>query len=71
MNEQWTADVVGRMHRYKVTNIELAQEIGWNKQYLSQVLNCHETPKGAEAKVKAALDRIVERREEGNADAER
>lgn len=64
MNEEWTARAVGIMHRYRITNIELAEEIGWNRNYLSQVLNCHDTPKDAESKVFAALDRIIKRKEE-------
>ena len=59
MPAQWTANVIGQMHLNGITGKELAAEIGWNPKYLSQVLNGHETPKGAEEKVSAALDRIV------------
>lgn len=59
MLAQWTADVVGEMHRNKITSKMLAKAIGWNPKYLSQVLNCHETPKGAEEKVRAALTAII------------
>lgn len=62
MPAQWTGDVVGEMHRKRITAKNLAEEIGWNPKYLSQVLNGHETPKGAEEKVKSALNRIIERR---------
>lgn len=62
MPAQWTGDVVGEMHRKRITAKSLAEEIGWNPKYLSQVLNGHESPKGAEEKVKAALQRIIEGR---------
>ena len=39
LNEAWTADVVGRMHRYRITNVQLANECGYTATYLSLVLN--------------------------------
>ena len=59
MPAQWTANVIGQMHLNGITGKRLATEIGWNPKYLSQVLNGHETPKGAEEKVSAALERIM------------
>lgn len=61
MIAQWTGDVIGKMHTYGITAKQLAAEIGWNEKYLSQVLNCRVNPKGAEEKVRAALDRLIER----------
>lgn len=68
MPEQWTADVVGKMHLCGVTGKQLAMEIGWNPKYLSQVLNGHETPLKAETKVRAALDRIIQGTEGGKSE---
>ena len=39
LNEPWTANVVGRMHRYGIKNDELARKCGWSPQYLSMILN--------------------------------
>ena len=39
LNEDWTADVVGRMHRCRITNAQLAQESVYSAAYLSTVLN--------------------------------
>lgn len=39
LNEDWTADVVGRMHRCKIKNEQLAHECGYSATYLSTVLN--------------------------------
>lgn len=59
MIAQWAADVVGEMHLHKITGKRLAEEIGWNPKYLSQVLNGHENPRGAEEKVRNALNVII------------
>ena len=65
MLAQWLGDIVGKMHRYGIAHKDLAVAVNWNPKYLSQVLNGHETPKGAEEKLTAALDRIIERKEQG------
>jgi len=39
LNEDWTADVVGRMHRCRISNALLAKESGYSAAYLSTVLN--------------------------------
>ncbi len=59
MNEQWTGDVVGKMHVHKITGKQLAAEIGWNEKYLSQILNGLATSKCAEEKVCSALERLI------------
>jgi transcriptional regulator with XRE-family HTH domain len=39
MNEPWTANVVGRLHRYGISQTELARKCDYAPQYLSQILN--------------------------------
>ena len=39
LNEDWTAEVAGRMHKYRITNTQLATECGITAAYLSTVLN--------------------------------
>lgn len=50
LNEAWTAEVVGKMHRYRITNIELAdrcvykitddgEKKSYTRQYISAILN--------------------------------
>ncbi len=39
LNEEWTADVKGRMHRCRINNPQLAAECGYSPAYLSTVLN--------------------------------
>ena len=59
MPAQWTADVIGKMHLNGITGKQLAAMVGWNPKYLSQVLNGHENPRGAEMKVRTALDELI------------
>lgn len=67
MPAKWTADLLGEMHLAGVTAKQLAAEVGWNPKYLSVVLNGHKEPKGAENKLRSALNRLVE---QGNDTAE-
>lgn len=64
MPAQWTANLLGEMHLAGVTAKQLAAEAGWHEKYLSAVLNGHREPKNAEQTLRAALDRLVERKEE-------
>lgn len=58
MPAQWTATIIGEMHLCNITAKRLAEEVGWNPKYLSQVLNGHVAPKGAEEKLRNALERL-------------
>jgi hypothetical protein len=60
MPAQWTGGVVGEMHNKNISGKMLAAEIGWNEKYLSTVLNSENPPAKAEAKVKAALERLIQ-----------
>ena len=62
MPAQWTADLIGEMHLAGVTSKQLAAEVGWHEKYLSVVLNGHREPKNAEQTLRAALARLVEKR---------
>jgi len=62
MPEKWTGEVVGTMHNARITNTELAEELGVTKAYIGMVLNGHRAPDGAEEKFRAALERIIERK---------
>ena len=61
MLAQWIGDFVGRMHRYRVTITQLAQEMDITREYLSMILNGHREPNGIEQRMNEALDRIVEK----------
>ena len=59
LNEDWTADVVGRMHRCRISNVQLAEECNYSAAYLSTVLNGNKVFENDEAKEKTK-DRIME-----------
>ena len=59
MPAQWTGEIVGEMHNNGITGKALASELGWHEKYLSQVLNSADPPKKSEAKIRAALDRLL------------
>ena len=63
MPAQWTANLLGEMHLAGVTAKQLAAEAGWHEKYLSAVLNGHREPKNAEQTLRAALDRLVEKKD--------
>lgn len=64
LNEDWTADVKGRMHRCRISNPQLAAECGYSAAYLSTVLNgrkAFESEKSKEqtkGKIFEALERL-------------
>lgn len=66
MPAKWTADLLGEMHLAGVTAKQLAAEVGWNAKYLSVVLNGHKEPKGAEEKLRAALERLSNGQDDTN-----
>ena len=61
MLAQWIGVFVGRMHQYRVTITQLAQEMGVTREYLSMILNGHREPNGIEKRMNNALDNLIER----------
>lgn len=58
MVEDWTAEVVGRMHRLRISNSQLAQRAGTSPTYLSTVLNGHKGSEEMKDKIFKALDSL-------------
>lgn len=58
LNEEWTANVKGRMHRYRISNPQLAAACGYNPAYLSTVLNGNKHFESDESK-EQTKDRIL------------
>ena len=61
MLAQWIGDFVGRMHRYRFTISQVAQEMGVTREYLSMILNGHREPPGIEQRTTAALNSLIEK----------
>lgn len=57
LHEPWTANVVGRMHRYGISQTELARKCGYAPQYVSSILNGKKefTTDEAKSKVKRII----------------
>lgn len=67
MPAQWTGELIGKMHLNGVTAKQLAKEVGWHEKYLSAVMNGHKEPKGAEDKLRAALERLTAEQDQDSA----
>lgn len=59
MLAQWLADVVGQMHKHKISKMELAEHLGVTREYVSMVLNGHREPAGAEDRFRQAVAEII------------
>lgn len=54
-NENWTANVVGRLHLHKITQVQLAKRCGYSAPYLSTVLNGKKEFKSETSKIKTKM----------------
>lgn len=63
MSEQWTGRIVGLLHTHRITQAELAAELGITAQYVSMVLNGKKTSKGIDERMEAAIQAIIDRRD--------
>jgi len=66
MTEEWTGRIVGLLHTHRITQSELASEMGLTAQYVSMVLNRKKSPKGIEERMEAAIHTIKDRRQVNN-----
>lgn len=60
MPQEWTAELVARMHLAKVTKKQLAEEAGYTPEYVSMVLNGHRDTENAKSTLLAAADRLID-----------
>lgn len=58
MPAQWTAEIVGQMHKYKIAKKRLAEKMGVTPEYVSMVLNGHRNPAGAEQRFRDAVNEL-------------
>ena len=62
MPQDWTAEVVAKMHTHRITGKCLAKMTGYSPEYISMVLNGHRDTKEAREKIEIALKEAEERR---------
>lgn len=66
--EQWTGDLVGKMHNEKIRLEDIASVLGVTKAYVSMLLNCKRKPKDAREKLEHAVEEIIRRKREEETD---
>ena len=62
MSKEWTGHIVGLLHTHRITQTELAAELGLTAQYISMVLNGKKHSNGIQERMENAIQAIVERR---------
>ena len=62
MSTEWTGQIVGLLHTHRITQAELASEMGLTAQYVSMVLNGKKSPRGIQGRMEATIQVIVDRR---------
>ena len=60
--EQWIAEVVGKMHINKITQTQLAKQLGVTNDYVWMILNGKRCPKDAQQRIKNAIDKLIAER---------
>lgn len=60
--QQWTGDLVGKMHVNRVRNTDLAEELGVTQAYVSMMLNSKRSTKGMKEKLEKAFEAVLEKR---------
>lgn len=65
MPAQWTADIIGKMHMYRIAKKQLAGNLGMTPEYISMILNGHREPPGAEERFRRALDELISQQDDG------
>lgn len=62
--EQWIADAVGRMHIHKITQTDIANNLGVTREYVSMILRGVKTPKRAKERINRAINEIIAEKSE-------
>ena len=60
MLAHWIGEIVGQMHKFGISNKQLAAHMGVTPEYISMVLNGHREPAGIEGRLRTAIDEIAE-----------
>lgn len=59
MPEEWTGNLVGKMHNNRITFDALAEKLGVSKAYISMILNGTRKPAGARERLEEALSELL------------
>lgn len=61
MPEEWTGELLKKMHNNRIKRVDLANELEVTKSYISMLLNGARFTPGARERMEAAVDRLIER----------
>lgn len=61
--DEWTGDLVGRMHNARISQQDIANELGVTKAYVSMVLNGARKPPNARERLETAFEAAKKRKE--------
>ena len=61
----WIAKAVGLMHIHKITHRQLAEKMGYSREYITRILTEKVSPPGIKERVMAAISEIIEERKVG------
>lgn len=61
--DEWTGEIIAALHCNGLQQQDLAAALGVSRAYVCMVLAGKRTPAGAEARFKAALSSLVQRKE--------
>lgn len=59
MREEWTGNIVSRLHVNEITRKELAERMGLTATYISMLLNGQKVSNGSELRMNEAIDEIL------------
>lgn len=62
MVEQWTGEIISKMHTNGILKKDLAKKLGYSSEYTGKILNGKVFPKNAEKILKEALDELIKER---------
>ena len=62
MPEEWTGNLIGKMHNNRITYDALGEKVGMTKSYISMILNGTRKPVGIREKLEAAVDELIAER---------
>ena len=66
MPEQWTGDLICKMHLNGVKRKEIAEKLGCTRASVTMILNGTRAPEDARSRYENAVEQIIEERRAGN-----
>ena len=66
LSDKWTGNLIGKMHNAKITQQDIADELGTTKAYISMILNGKRTPKNAKQRLEEAFKASYQKKYNSN-----